>query len=123
MDRINIEMAGTPRPFHFGIGFIGNVLDHLGIPLEDFETKIGANPFTCIPVMMFESYRMACFLDDTPEEMTMADIIREIDSDGGIQGDKVKTFLAGFKASREKDAPEKKAKPKAKPKKSIGKGT
>ena len=114
MDKIIIEVDGTPRPFHFGVGFIGRILDALDTDIVGFKTEMGKNPFRIIPLMMFESHVLACWLDDTEPTLTRADIIRFMDKDGGIPGPNVQKFLTAFGESQNRDVPEKKARPKAK---------
>lgn len=120
MDRIIIEMEGTPRPFHFGIGFIGGVLNALDIPFEKFKEAIDRNPFTSIPLMMHESHKLACLIDKTECKLTLGDFYQFIDATGGIGGDPVQTFLAGWRESQSKDAPKQDAEKKKRPKTMAG---
>lgn len=114
MDRITIEMDGTPRTFHFGVGFIGAMLEVLDTDIKGFQTAVGKNPFKVVPMMMLEAHKLACWLDEAEPTLTKMDVVRFIDGDGGIPGPNVQKFLAAFGASQNKDTPkpEKKARPK-----------
>lgn len=113
MDRITIEVDGTPRPFHFGVGFVGAILDTMNIGFDEFQIKVAQNPFSMVPLMMHESHKLACLLDETEPTLTRFDVIRFIDANGGIAGEPVAKFLQGFRASQTRDVPAKKTRPKA----------
>ena len=105
MDRITIEMEGTPRNFHFGTGFIGEVIEKLNIGFEQLQGAVNANPYKTIPVMLYESHRWACVVDNVECDMRLADMVTAIDAEGGVGGEKVLEFLRAFGKSRTKDVP------------------
>lgn len=113
MERITIEVGGTPRPFHFGVGFIGRMLDALDTDLKGFQTAVAKNPFKVVPMMMLESHKLAAYLDDAEPALTKVDILKFMDADGGIPGPNVQKFLNAFSESQNRDTPPpKKARPK-----------
>ena len=109
-------MKGTPRNFHFGTGFIGEVIEKLNIGFEDLQNAVNKNPYKTIPVLLYESHRWACVVDGVECEMRLPDMVTAIDAEGGVGGEKVLEFLRAFGKSRTKDVPEdaKKKTPKTK---------
>ena len=107
-------MEGTPRNFHFGTGFIGELIERLNIGFEELNVAVNKNPYKTIPAMLYESHRWACVVEDVPCDMRLADMVRAIDAEGGVGGEKVLEFLRAFGKSRTKDVPDEVKKPKPK---------
>lgn len=55
MNKIILDFGGKPREFHFGLGFIGKMLEETNTNMIDFDKVRLENPFKWIPLMMFYS--------------------------------------------------------------------
>ena len=98
--QIELDFEGTKLGFHFGLGFLGELLDSLGFSIDELQLNIEKNPFKVIPKLMYTSY-----------------------SYGGVTSEGVSSFLTAFTDSMTKDVPVAKNKipTKGKPKASLKK--
>jgi hypothetical protein len=55
MKSIILNIGGQDRVFHFGLGFLGNLLETENIQMYEIDSKIKENPFKWIPLMMYYS--------------------------------------------------------------------
>ena len=55
-NKIKLNFEGKELGFHFGLGFLGELLDNLGFSIDDLQSNIEKNPFKVIPKLMHTSY-------------------------------------------------------------------
>lgn len=110
-------MGGKPRSFHFGIGFIGNAIDRLGVAAHELEDYINRNPIRAIPIMIYESYLFQHELDGTKPEISRAEFYEIYEEAGGLDSQLVVEFNEKLGASRTKHVPKAEGKPKPEPSK------
>ena len=60
MNYIEFEIGGKLRGFKAGLGFFGDVLDHLKLELHEFGTMLVKNPFKAMPAMLFFMHLHDC---------------------------------------------------------------
>lgn len=116
MKEIKLELNGKEYNLPFGLGFLGECLENLGLNVFEIGQKLDDNPFKWIPTLMYESYKYECFLNGVDTEFTYRDLIGWLDNNEGKN--KMNSFLIAFVDSLKKDVPvEKGAKGKASKKK------
>jgi len=112
VDKIKFE-------FHFGMGFLGELLSDQDLNIEELMQGVSKNPFKMIPIIMHGAAKYGFERKGEEFKHTIYDFIDYIDSDGGIQAKSVEKFLKAFTDSMTKDVPknegtEKKKKPQLK---------
>ena len=114
-----ITVGKTQFEFHFGMGFLGGILESLDLDIEGMMQQVSKNPFKMIPIIMHGAAKYGFERKGEEFKHTIYDFIDYIDSDGGIQAKSVEKFLKAFTDSMTKDVPknegtEKKKKPQLK---------
>lgn len=106
-------MGGKPRPFHFGIGFIGNAIDRLGVAADEMEAYINRNPIRAIPVLMWEAHSWWYESQEPPRkpELTRDEFYELIEETGGIGSPTVLEFTEAMNRARTRHVPKGKPKP------------
>lgn len=108
---MNTKITLLNIDFHFGIGFLNELLDGTGLALEE----LGAQPEPAImPKVMYYSRLYACKRKGIEVDFDMYDIHDLIDGNGGIGGKFWNEFLIAFNNSMFKDVPVTEDKKKAK---------
>lgn len=100
--KATIELGGSPRTFHFGIGFLSNALETLGITYEELGVKLSENPFKLIPVLMYEAYAFNKWVEDKENDVSQDDVKRWLVEFTDINDKPILEFLDAFLASRSK---------------------
>ena len=111
MKKITLTIGGEERLFHFGLGFLGNLLESEKIAMTEIDAKLAENPFKWIPLIMFHScaYGFKRKGEFAPfDAFSFADWIDEV----GMDSDVVTSFFKAFMESLTKDVPEDKSKKK-----------
>ena len=111
MKQITLTIGGKERLFHFGLGFLGNLLESEKIAMTEIDAKLAENPFKWIPLIMFYScaYGFKRKGEFAPfDAYSFADWIDEV----GMDSEVVKSFFEAFTQSLTKDVPEDKSKKK-----------
>lgn len=107
-----VELLG--KEFHFGIGFLNELLDGTGLRLDELGDQPDA---VLIPKMMYFSLLYSYKRNSKQIDFTMYDINDLIDENGGIGGSFWNDFQKAFNESMYKDVPTDNSKKKANPKK------
>lgn len=102
------------KEFHFGIGFLNELLDGTGLRLDELSTQADA---VLIPKMMYFSLAYSYKKKGMVIDFTMYDVNDWIDENGGIGGDFWNNFQKAFNDSMYKDVPVDDSKKKVNPKK------
>ena len=102
---VKITVHKTQFDFHFGIGFLGELLSTLDLGIEELMQEVTKNPFKTIPLIMFESAKYGFMRKGEEFTHTVYDFVDYIDADGGIQAKSVEKFLQAFTSSMTKDVP------------------
>jgi hypothetical protein len=90
------------KEFHFGIGFLNELLDGTGLRLDELSTQADV---VLIPKMMYHSLAYSYKRKGKEIDFTIFDINEWIDENGGIGGDFWNAFQKGFNDSMNKDVP------------------
>lgn len=104
-NKLTLNFNGQEIGFHFGLGFLGKLLDDLGFSIEELEPNMKSNPFKVIPKVMFASYSYNFERKGEEVSLNLYPFIDLLDSDGGVDSDNVSKFLTAFTDSMTKDVP------------------
>lgn len=102
------------KEFHFGIGFLNELLDGTGLRLDELSSQPDA---VLIPKMMYFSLLYSYKKKAQEIDFTMYHVNDWIDENGGIGGDFWNNFQKAFNDSMYKDVPVDDSKKKVNPKK------
>lgn len=100
------------KEFHFGIGFLNELLDGTGLRLDELGTQADA---VLIPKMIYYSLAYSYKRSSKEIDFTMYDINDWIDENGGIGGSFWNEFHKAFNESMYKDVPVDNSKKKVNP--------
>jgi hypothetical protein len=107
MNLIKLTIGGQEREFHFGLGFLGNLLESENIDFTEIDAKMAQNPFKWIPLIMYYSCAFGYKRKNEFAPFDTFDFAEWIDEIG--LNDKVVTdFFEAFRLSLTKDVPESK---------------
>ena len=100
------------KEFHFGIGFLNELLDGTGLKLEELGNQPDA---VLIPKMIYYSLAYSYKRKDQEIDFTIYDVNDWIDENGGIGGKFWTDFQKAFNDSMYKDVPVDNSKKKVNP--------
>tara|TARA_R110002072_G_C7936410_1_gene532105 strand:+ start:181 stop:555 length:375 start_codon:yes stop_codon:yes gene_type:complete len=103
--QIEIDFEGKKLGFHFGLGFLGELLDNLGFSIDELQVNIEKNPFKVIPKIMHTSYAYNLERKGEQVDLKLYDFIDLLDTVGGVTYEGVSSFLSAFTNSMTKDVP------------------
>ena len=104
-NKITLDFDGKKLGFHFGLGFLGELLDSLGCSIEDLDSNIKNNPFKVIPKLMYTSYSYNLERQGEEVDLKLYDFIDLLDNVGGVSSESVSKFLTAFTDSMTKNVP------------------
>jgi hypothetical protein len=104
-NKIKLNFEGKELGFHFGLGFLGELLENLDCSIDDLDSNIQKNPFKVIPKLMHTSYAYNLEREGKEVVLKLYDFIDLLDSVGGVASDTVSLFLNAFTESITKDVP------------------
>ena len=114
MNKVKIKFSKVALDFHFGLGFLGELLDSVEMGIDEVMQSIGKNPFKIIPIIMHSSASYSAKRKGADFDYTVYDFIDLIHDSGGIAGEPVQKFLEAFTNSMTKDVPKEVEAPKKK---------
>ena len=122
MNKISLVFSSKNIGFHFGLGFMGELLDGLDCSIDELMRGIEKNPFKYVPRLMFEAHSYDCLRNEKENKHSLIVFTDLLDANGGVMSDNVSKFLQAFTQSITKDVPTEKVlkavgKKKASPKK------
>ena len=104
MNLVRLAIGGKTREFHFGLGFIGKMLEETNTNMVDFDRLKIENPFKWIPLMMYHSLVYACNRKGEEVDFDLYDVtdwIDELPADSNVLLD----FNNAFTQSLVKNVP------------------
>jgi hypothetical protein len=105
MNKIKLNFNDKFFGFHFGLGFMGVLLDDLNCSIDELMEGIQSNPFKFIPKLMHSSYSYNLKREGKEIELNIYDFTDFLDENGGIMSKTVNLFLEAFTSSMTKDVP------------------
>lgn len=108
MKNIKLKLNNKELGFHFGLGFLGGLLESLDCGIEELMEGVQKNPFKFIPQLMYNSYDYNCKREGKENEYNLFSFTDLIDDDGGVVSENVSKFLEAFTGSMTKDVPKEK---------------
>jgi hypothetical protein len=114
MNKVKIKFDKISVEFHFGLGFLGELLDSVEMGIDEVMEAIGKNPFKIIPIIMHSSASYNAKRKGEEFKYTIYSFIDLIDENGGIAGKPVQLFLEAFTNSMTQDVPKESEAPKKK---------
>ena len=110
--QIEIVLNERTLKCSFGLGFLGECLENLGLNVFEIGKKLDDNPFKWIPVLMYESAKYT----DKDLNLSLEELIELLDTTDGNK--EMAKFLGAFVQSLNKDVPIEKG---VKPSKNVSK--
>jgi len=101
------------KEFHFGIGFLNELIDGTGKTLEVIGQEVVHNTASMVPKMMFYSLAYSYKRNQKQIDFSIDDVYDWIDENGGINNGFFNDFLNAFTDSMYKDVPTDNSKKKA----------
>lgn len=111
MKQITLTIGEKERVFHFGLGFLGNLLEAENIAMNEIDAKLAENPFKWIPLIMYHSCAFGFKRRNEFPDFDAFDVAEWID-EVGMDSEVVTSFFQAFTQSLTKDVPEDKSKKK-----------
>jgi len=105
MKKINLNLNGKNLGFHFGLGFMGELLDTLDCSIEQLMEGVQKNPFKYVPRLMLEAHKYDCFRKGEESKYDFVTFIDLLDEQGGVMSENVSKFLQAFTDSITKNIP------------------
>jgi len=93
------------KEFHFGIGFLTEMIENMGWDLVQIGEKIETGDVSVYRYLMYYSRLYAVKRKRESPDFDMYDIDTFIDDNGGVLGETVQSFLKAFLESLHKDVP------------------
>lgn len=96
--KIDIKFSDKILTFHFGLSFLGAFYQKYDLDVSKLYEKIQKEPFSFIPLLMFESYKHNLERQGKKVELTQLDLTDLIDENGGLhtEGAAANEFLEAF---------------------------
>lgn len=98
---VNININGEDKTFKFGLGFLGDLLDGLGMGFIELSNNLDNNPFKYIPLVMMYSYNAS-----NEEKITIETLIEWLEADGGMHSVALGKFRESYVLSMTKNVPQ-----------------
>lgn len=100
-----ISVGDQSIEFRFGLAFVGEYIEKMGMTADEIDEKLEENPFKYVPALMYESYSFAFRVREEVPKMNFYEFCDMIDDHGGVQSEFVRSFLNGFTESFGVDLP------------------
>lgn len=98
-----IELLGLE--FHFGIGFLTELVDNTGITLLDIDEKVNSGDVSIYRSLMYYSRLYSVKRQGKQPDFDLYTIDDLIDNNGGLQGEFIISFVKAFYESINKGVP------------------
>ena len=105
MKQIQLTINKRKLDCHFGLGFLGEVLDELNMSLEDLSHRLTNNPFKYVPKLVYYSSVYGLERKGQVADYSYHDVLDWIDEDGGFANPNLTKFLEAFTKSLTKNVP------------------
>ena len=102
---VEIEIGGELRKFHFGLGFLGELIDSFDLDIITLGEFAAKNPLKYDPIIMYCSAVYALKREGKTADFTQYDFVDWIKESGGIKSDPMLKFNEAFIKSLIKDVP------------------
>lgn len=102
---------------HFGLGFLGEVIDVLDVDYGEFLAKYEKNPFKYVPLVMYQSIKYSTEMEGEKLGFEHKDLINWIDENGGLTNQEMIDFSQAFIKSLTKNVPKEEVSESNEPKK------
>lgn len=105
MNSLKLTINKREIEFHFGLYFLGELLDELDLSFDDMSIRVQENPFKFIPQLMFFSAKYAYTRKGEVIDFNLFTLIDWIEYDGGFANPNMENFLNAFSSSLTKNVP------------------
>ncbi len=93
------------KEFHFGIGFLNELIDGTGKNLQEISNEVINNAPVMVPQMMYYSLAYSYKRSQKELDFNLYDVHDWIDDNGGIGNGFFEDFLTAFMEAMYKDVP------------------
>ena len=104
-NKTEILIGGEMRKFHFGLGFLGELIESFDLDIITLGEKAAKNPLKYDPIIMYCSAVYALKREGITPTFTQYDFLDWIEESGGIKSDAMLLFNEAFLKSLSKDVP------------------
>lgn len=105
MNSTIIKFGEREIEFHFGLGFLGELVDSFDLSIAEIGEKATANPHKYEPIIMYCSAVYALNRKGIKPDFTQYDFVDWIEEAGGLFSEPCQTFNKAFADSMHKDVP------------------
>ena len=103
---ITLKFAEKELKCSLGLMFLGDLLDEVDMSLEEVGAKMQKNPFKLLPKMIHVSAKTEAELNGEDFELTLKDIVKMLEDDGGIASPQSAKFVNMWASSLSAGVPE-----------------
>lgn len=105
MNKIKLTINKREIEFHFGLYFLGELLDELDMSFDEINERLSKNPFKFVPRLMFLSAKYAYTRKGEVIDFSEYTLVDWLEADGGFTNPNIENFLNAFTGSLSKDVP------------------
>jgi hypothetical protein len=98
-NRIEITLGGEPRALHFGMGFVGELLEGTGKDLSEIGEALAKNPYKWAPEIIHRAMAYASQRDKKEFGVSLQEVTDWIDDEGGITSQVIEDSMKAFNDS------------------------
>lgn len=102
---MNNKVILLDKEFHFGIGFLTELIENMGWDLVQIGEKIESGDVSIYRYLMYYSRLYSVKRNRKEVDFDLYDIDELIDENGGVLGEFSQSFLKSFLESLSKDVP------------------
>lgn len=106
MNQIKLTIGGEERIFHFGLWFLGELLEKENMPIQEIGQKTVLNPYKWNPIIMYHSLASGYTINNEEPLFTKKDVVEWIEQAGGFDSEVFNKWQDAFVKSLTKDVPE-----------------
>jgi hypothetical protein len=96
----DIKLGNEVHSFSFGLGYIGDMLEFIGLDYVDFSDRVSMNPFKWMPIAMLHSLNYG-----KEEKWTIEQLMDVLEDDGGVNSASLQEFSNTYILSLTKNVP------------------
>lgn len=105
MNSIKLTINKREIEFHFGLYFLGELLDELDLSFDEINIRLNKNPFKFVPRLMYLSAKYAYTRKGEAIDFNEFKLVDWLEEDGGFTNPNIENFLNAFTNSLSKDVP------------------
>lgn len=106
MNYFELEIGGKKRGFRFGLGFLGDILEHFDLDIGGFGNMLSKNPFKAVPAIIFFGHRYEQKKKGIVIDFTLIDVDEWVENlEDGYANEGIELMLQVLLESMRKNVP------------------